>query len=77
VLNPAAYTHTSVAIFDAIRATGVPTIEVHITNIHAREAFRHQSYVSMAAKGLVCGFGIDGYVLAIDGLAALVKAGRS
>jgi 3-dehydroquinate dehydratase II len=77
VLNPAAYTHTSVAIFDAIRATGVPTIEVHITNIHAREAFRHQSYVSMAAKGLVCGFGIDGYALAIDGLAALVKAGRS
>jgi 3-dehydroquinate dehydratase-2 len=77
VLNPAAYTHTSVAIFDAIRATGVPTIEVHITNIHAREAFRHQSYVSMAAKGLVCGFGIDGYALAIDGLAALVKAERS
>jgi 3-dehydroquinate dehydratase II len=77
VLNAAAYTHTSVAIFDAIRATGVPTIEVHITNIHAREAFRHQSYVSMAAKGLVCGFGIDGYALAIDGLAALVKAGRS
>jgi 3-dehydroquinate dehydratase II len=77
VLNAAAYTHTSVAIFDAIRATGVPTIEVHITNIHAREAFRHQSYVSMAAKGLVCGFGIDGYALAIDGLAALVKAERS
>jgi 3-dehydroquinate dehydratase II len=77
VLNAAAYTHTSVAIFDAIRATGVPTIEVHITNIHARDAFRHQSYVSMAAKGLVCGFGIDGYALAIDGLAALVKAERS
>ena len=77
MLNAAAYTHTSVAIFDAIAAVGVPTIEVHITNIHAREAFRHKSYVSMAAKGLVCGFGIDGYGLAIDGLAALVKAGRS
>jgi 3-dehydroquinate dehydratase-2 len=77
VLNAAAYTHTSVAIFDAISATKVPTIEVHITNIHAREPFRHKSYVSMAAKGLVCGFGIDGYALAIDGLAALVKAGRS
>jgi 3-dehydroquinate dehydratase II len=76
VLNAAAYTHTSVAIFDAISAVAVPTIEVHITNIHAREAFRHTSYVSMAAKGLVCGFGIDGYALAIDGVAALVKAGR-
>jgi 3-dehydroquinate dehydratase-2 len=77
VLNAAAYTHTSVAILDAIAAVGVPTIEVHITNIQAREPFRHNSYVSMAAKGLVCGFGIHGYALAIDGLAALVKAGRS
>ena len=77
VLNAAAYTHTSVAILDAIGAAGVPTIEVHITNIHAREPFRHKSYVSMAAKALVCGFGIAGYALAIDGLAALVKAGRS
>jgi 3-dehydroquinate dehydratase II len=77
VLNAAAYTHTSVAILDAIAAVGVPTIEVHITNIHAREPFRHESYVSMAAKGLICGFGIHGYVLAIDGLAALVKAGRN
>jgi 3-dehydroquinate dehydratase II len=77
VLNAAAYTHTSVAILDAIAAVGVPTIEVHITNIHAREPFRHESYVSMAAKGLICGFGIHGYALAIDGLAALVKAGRN
>jgi 3-dehydroquinate dehydratase II len=77
VLNAAAYTHTSVALFDAITATSIPTIEVHITNIHAREPFRHTSYISMAAKGLVCGFGIAGYGLAIDGLAALVKAGRS
>jgi 3-dehydroquinate dehydratase II len=77
VLNAAAYTHTSVAILDAIAAVGVPTIEVHITNIHTREPFRHKSYVSMAAKGLICGFGIHGYALAIDGLAALLKAGRN
>ncbi len=77
VLNAAAYTHTSVAIFDAIAATPVPTIEVHITNIHAREEFRHLSYVSKAAKAMLCGFGIDGYALAIDGLAALIKAKRS
>jgi 3-dehydroquinate dehydratase II len=77
VLNAAAYTHTSIAILDAITATQVPTIEVHITNIHAREEFRHHSYVSKAAKGVLCGFGIDGYGLAIDGLAAMTKAKRS
>jgi 3-dehydroquinate dehydratase II len=77
VLNAAAYTHTSVAILDAIAAVGVPTVEVHVTNIHAREPFRHKSYVSMAAEGLVCGFGIHGYALAIDGLATLLKAGRN
>ena len=77
VINPAGYTTTSVAILDAILAVKLPVVEVHITNIHAREPFRHNSYVSMAAKGLVCGFGIHGYALAIDGLAALVKAGRS
>ena len=77
VLNAAAYTHTSVAILDAITAVGVPTIEVHITNIHAREEFRHHSYVSKAAKAVLCGFGIDGYGLAIDGLAAMIKARRS
>jgi 3-dehydroquinate dehydratase-2 len=76
VLNAAAYTHTSVAIFDAISAVSVPTIEMHITNIHAREPWRHHSYVSLAAKAIVCGFGIDGYALAIDGVAALVKAKR-
>jgi 3-dehydroquinate dehydratase-2 len=76
VLNAAAYTHTSVAIFDAISAVSVPTIEMHITNIHAREPWRHHSYVSMAAKAIVCGFGIDGYALAIDGVAALAKTKR-
>jgi 3-dehydroquinate dehydratase II len=77
VLNPAAYTHTSIAILDAIAAVTVPTIEVHITNVHAREEFRHHSYVSKAAKAVLCGFGIDGYALAIDGLAAIIKAKRS
>jgi 3-dehydroquinate dehydratase II len=74
ILNAAAYTHTSIAILDAIKASGVPTIEVHITNIHAREEFRHHSYVSKAAKAVLAGFGIDGYALAIDGLATMTKA---
>jgi 3-dehydroquinate dehydratase-2 len=72
VINPAGYTTTSVAILDAILAIKVPVIEIHITNIHAREAFRHDSYVSKAAKGVICGLGIEGYALAIAGLAALV-----
>jgi 3-dehydroquinate dehydratase-2 len=77
VLNAAAYTHTSIAILDAIKAAGVPTIEVHITNVHAREEFRHHSYVAKAATAVLAGFGIAGYGLAIDGLAALTKAKRS
>ena len=56
------------ALHDAIKGTGVPVIEVHITNVHAREAFRHHSYLSPAAAGIVVGFGIDGYALAIEGL---------
>jgi 3-dehydroquinate dehydratase-2 len=71
VINPAGYSHTSVAIPDALVASGLPVFEVHITNIHARESFRHHSYVSAAARGVVCGFGIEGYGLAIDGLAAV------
>lgn len=74
VINPAGYSHTSVAILDALIASGLPVFEVHITNIHARESFRHHSYVSAAARGVVCGFGIEGYGLAIDGLAALIDA---
>ncbi len=68
VLNAGAYTHTSVALHDAIKGSGVPVIEVHISNVHAREAFRHHSHISPAAAGIVVGFGVDGYVLAIDGL---------
>ncbi len=71
IINPAAYTHTSIAIMDAILAAQVPIIEVHITNIHAREEFRRHSYVSGVAKAVLAGFGINGYALAIDGLAAL------
>jgi 3-dehydroquinate dehydratase-2 len=74
VINPAAYSHTSVAILDAILAVQIPTVEVHITNIHQREAFRHHSYVSAGAKAVLCGFGIEGYALAITGLAALIGA---
>jgi len=74
VLNPAGYTTTSVAILDAIYATQLPTIEVHITNIHAREEFRHHSYISKGAKGVICGFGVESYALGIAGLASLIGA---
>lgn len=72
VINPAGYTTTSVSILDAIYAVQLPTIEVHITNIHQREEFRHHSYISKGAKAVLCGFGVQGYALAIEGLAALV-----
>jgi 3-dehydroquinate dehydratase-2 len=68
VFNAGAYTHTSVALHDAIKGAEVPVVEVHISNIHAREAFRHHSYLSPAAAGIVVGFGVDGYVMAIEGL---------
>ena len=74
LLNPAGYTTTSIAILDALLAVKMPVIEVHITNIHARESFRQNSYVSKAAKAVIAGFGIDGYALAIVGLAGLVGA---
>ena len=76
VINPAGYTTTSLAILDAILAVELPVIEVHLTNIHAREPFRHRSYISKGAKGVICGLGIEGYRLAIDGLAALVGAAK-
>jgi 3-dehydroquinate dehydratase-2 len=71
VLNPGAFTHSSIATLDAILATQLTVIEVHITNIHAREPFRRQSYVSQVAKAVLCGFGIDGYAMAIDALAGM------
>ena len=73
ILNAGAYTHTSVALHDAIKGTGVTLIELHISNVHAREEFRHHSYISLAAKGVICGLGPKGYVLALEALAELVK----
>ena len=69
VLNAGAYTHTSVALRDAIAGTGVPVVEVHVSNVHAREEFRHHSYLSAVAAGVVVGFGVDGYALAVAALA--------
>src|SRR6187397_850637 len=74
VINPAGYTTTSVAILDAIYAVQLPTVEVHITNIHQREEYRHHSYISKGAKAVICGFGVEGYALAIEGLASLIGA---
>ena len=74
IINPAGYTTTSIAILDALLTCSMPVIELHITNIHARESFRQNSYVSKAAKAVIAGFGIDGYALAITGLAHLAGA---
>ena len=71
ILNAGAYTHTSVALLDAIKGTGVALIELHISNVHAREAFRHHSYISPVAKAVMAGFGVNGYALAIAGLAGM------
>jgi 3-dehydroquinate dehydratase II len=74
IINPAGHTTTSVAILDALLAMESPVVEVHISNIHAREEFRRHSYISRAARAVVCGFGINGYALAIAGLASLLGA---
>ncbi|QBK05214.1 type II 3-dehydroquinate dehydratase [Hylemonella gracilis] len=84
VLNAGAYTHTSIALHDAIKGAGVRLIELHISNVHAREAFRHHSYISPVASAVMAGFGVGGYALAIDGLVmqhraseAVVREGRA
>ena len=74
VINAAAYSHTSIALHDAIKGVNIPTVEVHITNVHARESFRHHSFTAMAAFASLTGFGIEGYRLAISGLAAKIGA---
>jgi 3-dehydroquinate dehydratase-2 len=73
LINPAAYSHTSVAIHDALRAVALPVAEVHLSNIHQRESFRHHSYVSSVAFGVICGFGALGYKLALMALADKLK----
>jgi 3-dehydroquinate dehydratase-2 len=77
ILNAAAYSHTSIALHDAIKGANIPTVEVHITNIHARESFRHHSVTAMAAFASLTGFGIEGYRLAISGLAAKIGAKKA
>src|ERR1051325_11988893 len=66
VLNAAAYTHTSIALRDAISATGIPTLEIHLSNVHAREEFRHRSLIAPVCRGQIVGFGVDSYVLAVE-----------
>ena len=77
ILNAGAYTHTSIAIMDALSVAELPVVEVHLSNVFRREAFRHHSYVSPVAKGVICGFGAHGYLLALDALARLIDADLS
>ena len=72
ILNAGAYSHTSIALLDAGRALIIPLIEVHLSNIYQRESFRHHSYISLAAKGIICGFGSRGYLMALGALAAML-----
>ena len=76
VLNAGAYTHTSIALHDAIRTVAAPVIEVHLSNVFAREPFRHHSMISAVAKGVICGFGSGSYLMAIDGIAGLHAADK-
>ncbi|MCA0201274.1 MAG: type II 3-dehydroquinate dehydratase [Proteobacteria bacterium] len=77
IINAAAYTHTSVAILDALLACDLPVIEVHLSNIYKREEFRHHSYVSRAATGVICGFGAHGYELAVDAMANILVSRKT
>lgn len=72
IINPGAYTHTSVALHDALKAAAIPKIELHLSNIHAREAFRRQSFVSPAVDAVICGLGAAGYLTALDALIRLI-----
>lgn len=74
IINAGAYTHTSIALLDALTLAELPVIEVHLSNIFRREPFRHHSYVSAVAKGVICGFGAQGYLMALDAVARLIDA---
>ena len=73
MINPAGFTNTSIAILDALKMFEGPIVEVHLSNIHRREAFRHMSYISFAATGVICGLGARGYILALDAIAELLE----
>ena len=75
-INAGAYTHTSIALHDALKAADVPAVELHLSNVHKREAFRHHSAIAAAVNGVICGFGVDSYVLAISALHAIVSANK-
>jgi 3-dehydroquinate dehydratase II len=77
IINAGAFTHSSIAMLDALLACPVPSVEVHLSNIFTREPFRHRSYISKAAKGVICGFGGLGYELAIEALAATISPGKA
>jgi 3-dehydroquinate dehydratase II len=77
IINPGAYSHTSIAIHDALKVCDVPIVEVHISNIHRREDFRHHSYVSLAATGVIAGLGVNGYALALRYLAFLLAPAKA
>ena len=76
ILNAGAYTHTSVALHDALKAVGLPAIEVHLSNVYKRESFRHHSYISPVSDGVICGFGVQSYELALDGMSGILKIKR-
>ncbi len=73
ILNAAAYTHTSIALHDAVAAISTPVIEVHLSNVFAREDYRHHSFISDVAVGVICGFGANGYLLAVDAIASMLR----
>lgn len=75
-VNAGAYTHTSIALHDAAKAIGIPVVELHLSNVHAREKFRHTSLLAPAAKGVICGFGADSYILALNALKTLTHQTR-
>lgn len=75
IINAGGYTHSSIAILDALRAAELPVVEVHLSNIFAREPYRHRSFISAVARGVICGFGAQSYVLALDAIAYLIETG--